>query len=331
MNFNSSQENYNTQNIINTGYYLENSENYNTQIIGTINTISYNRIGINSGNNNNDNLYKEIQNFSIEFLSSQNSFEKNKIKTIRRGEKDNPYNKSEHTWRLREQYNVETMPILKISKYKINSTCDEMEMDQVYYLTPYGLKGSEASRFNSEIIIGRRQFDENENIYNDILLDDMTVSRNHCKIIYSDGFKNIEPLSDQIVSLFMMNHYRLGQVLNVPNLDGISIFNICSYLKRKRQFYIQDCGSILGTYKRIKIHNFFEIKEKQIFMIGSDFNLIIENIHKNVNKDILTNLVKDNYYDNTEVIGELNNNIFYNLVKLNIIHNSSDNEKLRTM
>ena len=181
----------------------------------------------------------------------------------------------ENTFQLRDDYDLETKPHLRLSQYKLNSLTNEAEVEQVYYLTPFGLKGSRRRSKDQELKIGRMELDENGEISNDIFLGDRTVSRLHCRIEYKDGFKKVEPLSKSMLSLFMMNHWRLGRNLNVPHLDSLSIYNICTYMTKKRQFYLKDSGSVLGSFIRIKKNQSIEIKEGQILGIGNEYILVI--------------------------------------------------------
>jgi hypothetical protein len=183
--------------------------------------------------------------------------------------------------RSRMEYDIRNMPVLKLLQYRLNTLTNETEIHKVYYITPFGLKDTQRDAIDFEVKIGRMQLDENENISNDIILLDRSISRFHCKIDFKDGFKKIDPLPEEFLAIFMMNHPRLGQNINVKNLDQLNLINICSYMKIKREFRIQDSGSILGTYIRLKRNHVVPLKMGQIFSIGSEFTLVVHNIKIN--------------------------------------------------
>ena len=187
--------------------------------------------------------------------------------------------------KMRDEYDTENLPTLILSQYYINTLTGESDINNVYYVTPYGLKDTKRENRDSEVKIGRMQLDENDKISNDIILIDRSISRLHCKIEFQDGFKKIESMHDELVSLFMMNHQRLGRNVRVPNLDQLTLMNIYSYMTKKRQFFIKDLGSILGTYIRIKRNQYIELKRGHIFAIGSEFILIVHSLLGSENKN----------------------------------------------
>jgi hypothetical protein len=205
--------------------------------------------------------------------------------------------------RSRMEYDIHNMPVLKLLQYSINNLTNEADIHKIYYITPFGLRGTQRDAIDFEVKIGRMQLDENNYVSNDVILLDGSISRFHCKIDYKDGFRKIESLPDEFMAIFMMNHHRLGQNINVKNLDQLNLINICSYLKQKREFWIQDCGSILGTYIRLKRNQLVPLKTGQIFFIGSEFTLVVHNLKIN---PCLENQI--NSYDNTKVSRNLLNN-----------------------
>ena len=99
------------------------------------------------------------------------------------------------------------------------------------------------------INIGRQTVTEDGVIPNDITLSisDLAISRVHCRIIYQDGFKHMPRVVSPQWLEFSKIFTRL-RPLKVRYLPiGVQRI-ILSYLREPRNFYIQDLGSIHGTY-----------------------------------------------------------------------------------
>lgn len=186
----------------------------------------------------------------------------------------------EYINQIRNQYNLLTDPVLKIKSYKMNSLTNEKEFISEHYITPYGLIGTIRNISDYCVKIGRLQNDENGMPQNDLILpSDRSISRCHCRIEYSDGFKYVRKLPDEYIALLMMNHPRLGSEINVPHMPHHLLYNILSYLHNKREFYLIDCGSILGTYIKLRFNERNYLNRTQIYAIGSEYLIIIKEIY----------------------------------------------------
>ena len=263
-----------------------NNENHFTQISqgNNTNNFQHSHSLININNNYNSNfitlpvIRESGAKLSKYSSSSQKSWSKNKIKD------------DVSIYQKIEEYDIKNKPALKLTLSKLNQLNNEQEIVSVYYITPYGMKNSlkvPTTGEESIIKIGRLQRDEHGTVQNDIVLSqvDRSISRCHCKIDISEGFKKIDPLPDSWVSFLMMNNYRLGANVNVPHISRDIIINIFSYLPKKRQFYIRDCGSILGTYIKLKYGKYSKLCKNQIYGIGNEFMITVHYINKyNINK-----------------------------------------------
>lgn len=107
---------------------------------------------------------------------------------------------------------------------------------------------------------------------------DLSISRYHCKIDYSSGFKYNKALPEELVALLMLNHRRLGKYTNLPSIPSNLLFNIFSYLNAKRQFYIVDCGSVYGTYVKMKPGDESVLNKGQMFCLGNEYLLTIMDV-----------------------------------------------------
>lgn len=128
--------------------------------------------------------------------------------------------------------------------------------------------------------IGRIKLNDVNEVQNDIVISlvDLSISRYHCKINYFQGFNYNRQLPDNLLSLLMLNHRRLGRDTNLPNLPTNLLFNIYSYLDWKRQFYIIDCGSVYGTYVKMR-HGVNNVLTKgQMFCMGNEYLLTVLDI-----------------------------------------------------
>jgi hypothetical protein len=181
---------------------------------------------------------------------------------------------------LRNNYDILNKPVMKLCQFKLNSLTNEREIISEHFVTPYGMIGTHRNINDNFVKIGRLQLDENNVVQNDIILspNDRSISRCHCKIDISDGFKKIEKFPDTYLSLLMINHPRLGKYSQMNKVSNNVLYNIISYLPRKRQFHLVDCGSIIGTYVRQRIGEVNYVKENEIFAIGSEFVIAVKEI-----------------------------------------------------
>ena len=105
-------------------------------------------------------------------------------------------------------------------------------------------------------MIGRQTVAEDKTRPNDIMLsvNDLAISRTHCRIVYSDGFLSHKRLVSaawlEFSKLFspLRRHFYRGSQLPVTYLPRDIQRMILMYLRPKRNFQIQDMGSVHGTY-----------------------------------------------------------------------------------
>jgi len=107
---------------------------------------------------------------------------------------------------------------------------------------------------DGDITIGRQYINENGIRPNDILLpvSDLAISRTHCRLIYKYGFssgcrREIPQTWLEFCKLLSQKYVNKGRHFLPNELRRI----IMSYLKEPRQFYVQDLGSVHGTYLKI--------------------------------------------------------------------------------
>lgn len=129
-------------------------------------------------------------------------------------------------------------------------------------MTPRGMVNSKRTRWKGDLLIGRQGVLDGGFVPNDIVLatDDLAVSRIHTRILYEDGFNRradgtpkkrmIPKLYMEFFKLFSDKHLARnpGQVYLPPELRMMVI----SWLRKPRNFYIQDMGSIHGTFIKLK-------------------------------------------------------------------------------
>ena len=98
-------------------------------------------------------------------------------------------------------------------------------------------------------MIGRQTVTEEGLRPNDVMLsvNDLAISRSHCRIIYQDGFKNMKrKIPDgwlEFSKLFCTSRACGAKFLPV-DIRRI----ILKYVRLPRNFFIQDLGSVHGTY-----------------------------------------------------------------------------------
>jgi hypothetical protein len=145
-------------------------------------------------------------------------------------------------------------------------------------------------------------------VQNDIIISllDLSISRFHCQIDYSKGFNIRKSISDINLAFLMLNHERLSKETKLPNLSGDLMHNILSYFEEKRQFYITDCGSVAGTFVKLKHREQKILKKGQIYCLGNECSLIIEDIcydQETYNESIFKAYVKECKNRGYEIIG----------------------------
>ena len=136
-------------------------------------------------------------------------------------------------------------------------------IEQTYYLvTSNGLVGSPRTprpdgKPHGDIMIGRQTIAEDKTRPNDIMLsvNDLAISRTHCRIIYQDGFLGSKRLIPKgwlefakLFSPLRKHFYASSPQVPVRYLPRDIQRIILAYLRPKRNFCIQDMGSVHGTY-----------------------------------------------------------------------------------
>ena len=102
----------------------------------------------------------------------------------------------------------------------------------------------------------------------------------------------------------MMNHPRLGCFSNVRHLPNYLLYNILSYLGNTRQFYLIDCGSVLGTYKKLKFNQPSQLKRTQIYSVGSESLIIVKEIyHCNIYPKLFLDYIIEQTKNGVAIIG----------------------------
>ena len=83
-------------------------------------------------------------------------------------------------------------------------------------------------------------------------VNDLAISRTHSRIVYQDGFPNkkrtIPPGWLEFSKLFGSDRLRLSKNRHVTFLPVDIRRIILRYVRRPRDFFIQDMGSTHGTY-----------------------------------------------------------------------------------
>jgi hypothetical protein len=270
-------------------------------------------VNILSQNQSNNSLYLSSNILmSVEVFSQQNYNnipDENKIsKFTMFSENDRKNFLKQYVDNLRSKYDIYKNPCLKISLTKLNALSNDREFITDYYLTPYGLIGSERKTDDYFLKIGRLPNDCGE-VQNDIILSsDRSISRVHCKIEFGEGFKYIKRLPDEYTSFFMLNHPRLGRNINVKHLPSHLILNILSYMNNKNQFYLTDCGSISGTYIKLRHNQHYCVNRTQIYVIGSEFTLEIKEIYQcDIYPKLFLDYIFEQKRNGVSIIGLSNN------------------------
>lgn len=147
--------------------------------------------------------------------------------------------------------------ILKASR----QSAAQQQQQSTYLVTSQGVVGSTRTarpdgKPHGDVTVGRQTLAEDKTRPNDIMLsvNDLAISRTHCRIVYEEGFLGSKRLiSDawfefsKLFSPVRQHFYRQSRhaVRYLPR-DIRRI--ILSYYRHKRAFMIQDLGSVHGTY-----------------------------------------------------------------------------------
>ena len=98
-------------------------------------------------------------------------------------------------------------------------------------------------------MIGRQTVTEEGHRPNDVMLsvNDLAISRTHCRIIYQDGFKSMKrKIPDGWLEFSkLFSRARASRTTFLP-VDIRRI--ILKFVRLPRNFFIQDMGSVDGTY-----------------------------------------------------------------------------------
>lgn len=211
---------------------------------------------------------------------------------------------------MKNEYDIVNKPTLKLTHYILNNFTHEHDVHRTHYITPYGMKDSLRLATDGVVKFGRMSKDEGGNVINDITIEkDNTVSRNHCRIEVAEGFKKVELMPEAWVSLLMMTHHRLGKNINVPSLTSDLIFNIFTYMGKKRQFYLVDTGSTMGTYIKLQHKESYPLKKHSFFLLGCDIFLTVKDIVtvqklKKPNFSLISRLIEE-AKTQAEIIGDI--------------------------
>jgi hypothetical protein len=77
----------------------------------------------------------------------------------------------------------------------------------------------------------------------------------------------------------MMSYSKLGKGSKGYNLPICVYKRIFRFLKKSYNFYLQDLGSVFGSYIRLTLHQRMPLELGEIYLIGSDLLFYITEIH----------------------------------------------------
>ncbi|CAD8051590.1 unnamed protein product [Paramecium primaurelia] len=164
-------------------------------------------------------------------------------------------------------------PYIKVTSFR------NMNVNNEYFINEFGLIGSLKNTNSKDILIGRSHRNQNQDLIpNDIILpEDRIISRIHCKIVCKDYFRKNQIL-DQKYQFALMH-------INLPILIK---HKISQFLEEPKNVYIQDLGSICGTYMRVFRQEPFILSYDTKFSIGSDtnFNIVLNETYKQNSKEV---------------------------------------------
>ncbi|CAD8155911.1 unnamed protein product [Paramecium octaurelia] len=203
------------------------------------------------------------------------------LRQPRRRERHSPREKQQN---LSKYYQKSTEPIqndhldqgqphIKVTSLRNTNVNSE------YFINEFGLIGSLKNTNSKDILIGRSHRNQNPDLIpNDIMLpDDRAISRIHCKIVCKDYFRK-----NQI----LRRKYQLA--LKYINLSRYLKHKISQFLEEPKNVYIQDLGSIYGTYLRVFRQEPYLLSQDNKFSIGSEtyFNIVLNETYKINSKEI---------------------------------------------
>lgn len=127
-----------------------------------------------------------------------------------------------------------------------------------YYCFQGGVYKSGKNTLDNGVMIGRLH-KRNGVIPNDIIVEaDMSVSRIHCRVVTKYGFQTNYVFSKKLLAFLLCISKRKVHKVSINALRLI-----VQYLTPEKGFYLQDLGSCVGTY--IKLRS----KEDRVLSIGS--------------------------------------------------------------
>ena len=156
-----------------------------------------------------------------------------------------------------------------------------------FLITPRGMVGSLRSKPDGDITIGRQQINDAGNRPNDIMLNaqDSAISRTHCRIIYKHGLFVKRVIPPEFLTFLMASHKRLGRVSSARVLPRHLIRLIYDFIKLPKMIFIEDLGSINGTYIRVRA-NWRETSQGDFYLCGPRMGFVIENTFPTVTEFI---------------------------------------------
>ncbi|CAD8180090.1 unnamed protein product [Paramecium octaurelia] len=150
----------------------------------------------------------------------------------------------------------------------------ESNQKKEYYINNQGLVETKKNTNQKDIMIGRQEKFElqGQSIYpNDIVLTEQErlISRIHCKLICKDFFRKesyINPLYKNT----------LGYLKN--KLPHFVLIKIEKFLEDPKECYVQDVGSVFGTYIRVD-KKYQKLRKSHQYSIGTDTTFQIQDCH----------------------------------------------------
>ena len=86
-------------------------------------------------------------------------------------------------------------------------------------------------------------------------------------------------MSKQFLTFLMMRHHTIGKGSIGQSLPLCVYKHVFKFLKKAYSFYLQDLGSIFGTYIRLNLNRKMPLKKGEIYLIGPDLLFYITEIH----------------------------------------------------
>ncbi|CAD8147807.1 unnamed protein product [Paramecium octaurelia] len=167
----------------------------------------------------------------------------------------------------------QSQPYIKVTSQR------NTNVNNQYFINEFGLIGSLKNTNSKDILIGRSHRNQNQDLIpNDIILpEDRVISRIHCKIVCKDYFRK-----DQVLD------QRYQYVLMHINLPKLIKHKISQFLEEPRNVYIQDLGSICGTYLRVFRQEPYLLSIDTKFSIGSEtnFSIVLNETYKQNFKEV---------------------------------------------